>query len=147
LTSKSSQIGLNNEKYQLSVSDLKSKLDERERQIGELRGLISQVDKERDGFQNDLDSKAELIVQLESFSFFTTDNLLTLSKLNKTQEIDNVQLHGQLETLELHLNNQDAETRRLSNQLEEAIRSKNQFQQSSHVRSFLCRNIMKSHKI
>jgi chromosome segregation ATPase len=41
------------------------------------------------------------------------------------------QLRGQIESLEHHLNNQDAETRRLSNQLEESQRLKGQFQQAS----------------
>jgi chromosome segregation ATPase len=65
LNSKSSQVASSNEKLQLTTSDLQSKLDERERQLGELRELITQVDQERDGFQHDLDDKAELIVQLE----------------------------------------------------------------------------------
>lgn len=65
LNSKISQTCISNEKLQLSVSDLTSKLEERERQLGELRELISEVDKERDGFQNDLDYKAERIQEFE----------------------------------------------------------------------------------
>lgn len=62
-----------------------------------------------------------------------TEKITQLNTLNKTHEKENKELNGQIEALETHLNNQDAENRRLVLQLEDIQKLKNEFQQSSNV--------------
>lgn len=59
------------------------------------------------------------------------DSVACLKQSNKSQDNESNQLRGQVESLEMHLNNQDDEVRCISKQLEECQRAKTQYQQAS----------------
>lgn len=124
LTSKLSVLELEHDKLGAAHSGIQIKLEERERQLGEQRELLSRVDKERDGFQDELDSKAEQLVQLE-------DKITALVTYKKTAEREVGQLTEHIESLSAHLNNQDRENQQILSQLEEVQRQKVQFQQTA----------------
>lgn len=126
MVAKAAQISAVNVKLLVAQGDSQKKLDERERQLGEQRELITHVDNERDGFQIDLDKKAELIVDHE-------DHIARLKKVAKMQEESVIQSREQIESLTQHLNSQDRETSSLLSQLQESQKQKLQFQQASKV--------------
>ena len=103
---------------------MKSKLEDRERQLGEQRELLSRMDKDHDIYLNDLDEKAELITDLNM-------RLTNLTTDLRNVELDRSHLKDQIESLTHHLNNKDRENETMIRQIDELQRLKAQYQSTS----------------
>lgn len=53
---------------EIAMSGLEKKGSEKDRIIGEQKGLLDEIDRERDSFQRELDGKAEKLLQLQGMS-------------------------------------------------------------------------------
>ena len=83
---------------------------------GNTRQFLDEIDKERDQFQADLDSKTEKLAELQ-------DLLTTAQRKHKASEEIAASLKDQVEALTTHLSNSDKECSKLSRELAEALTS------------------------
>ncbi|KAJ3322105.1 hypothetical protein HDV06_003556 [Boothiomyces sp. JEL0866] len=112
LKSKISELNLNVNKYEAEVKSLGKLIEEKEKYIGENKHLLTQIDKERDGFQNQLDQSLENLADLRE-----KYDSVSLSYKEALKERDS---HlGQIETLTKHLNQQDLHVNELQGKLDE----------------------------
>ncbi|KAJ3301907.1 hypothetical protein HDV03_000235 [Kappamyces sp. JEL0829] len=102
------------EAFAKETSTLQSRLAEKERVIDEQRRLLDEIDKERDGFQRDLDAKAEKLLELQ-------DHSVVLQRKIESAERNNTVLQGQVDSLTTHLNNSDRECSVISRQLQDTL--------------------------
>ncbi|KAL5033378.1 hypothetical protein BDV3_000368 [Batrachochytrium dendrobatidis] len=137
-----SRLEMDHEKDQFVIRDIKSKLSQTEATITSLNGqleqlrlervtteklladqmkLIADIDQERDGFQSDLDKKAELIMTL-------TGQLHQIRNDAVKMTTELVDAREQLDTTLQNLNQQDRELNSLQRQLEQTGQERDYFQ-------------------
>ncbi|KAL2915535.1 hypothetical protein HK105_204937 [Polyrhizophydium stewartii] len=121
LRSKISEAEAELEKATGDVEQLRSAAGEREKVLSQQRQLLVDIDRERDGFQSDLDKKAERILELVDQL-----NRARGEAAQTAQEL--VSLRDQFESVVRTMNQQDRELDSLQRQLDQAMREREHFE-------------------
>ncbi|TPX37474.1 hypothetical protein SmJEL517_g00561 [Synchytrium microbalum] len=118
-------------------SDLSRAIHERDEQslrMTEQRRLLTQVDRERDVFQADMDSKAEKIVELQAI-------VSRMKEDSRRMETEYMALRDQADALASSLNEQDREISSLQRQVESLANERDHFSIEAQRNAEEARNV------
>ncbi|KAJ3257999.1 hypothetical protein HK103_004133 [Boothiomyces macroporosus] len=121
LKSKINESNLQVTKYEAELKNMAKIIEEKDKYIGENKHLLTQIDKERDGFQNQLDQSLENLADLREKYDSVQTNYKELLKERESHL-------GQIETLTKHLNQQDVHVNELQGKLDELVILKNRLE-------------------